>query len=53
MINYKIEWSEEDECYIAVCKEKGLEGLQTHGDTEEEALRALQTVVKLVQDQNV
>lgn len=40
---YRIEWSEEDQAYIARCLE--FPGLAAHGDTGEAALREIRIVV--------
>jgi predicted HicB family RNase H-like nuclease len=41
---YRIEWSEEDQVYIARCLE--FSGLAAHGSSYENALKELKTVVK-------
>lgn len=41
---YRIEWSEEDEVFVARCLE--FPGLAAHGDTNEEALKEIKIVVK-------
>jgi len=41
---YRIEWSEEDEAYIARCLE--FPSLATHGESQDQALDELKTVVK-------
>ena len=40
---YRTQWSEEDKVYIARCLE--FSSLSAHGDTHEEALKEIQTVV--------
>ncbi len=40
---YRIEWSEEDQLFIARCLE--LSGLSAHGNTNEEALKEIKFVV--------
>jgi len=41
---YRIEWSEEDQVFIARCLE--FPGLAAHGDSPENALREIKVVVK-------
>jgi predicted HicB family RNase H-like nuclease len=41
---YRIEWSEEDQVFIARCLE--FTGLAAHGDTTEDALKEIRVVVK-------
>ena len=40
---YRIEWSEDDHCHVARCLE--FPSLAAHGDTIEEALREIESVV--------
>jgi predicted RNase H-like HicB family nuclease len=40
---YRIEWSEEDQVFIAKCLE--FPGLMAHGDSNEEALKEIKVVV--------
>jgi predicted RNase H-like HicB family nuclease len=40
-----VQWSEKDEAYVAICPE--LAGVSAFGDTPEEALAELGTVVEL------
>jgi len=42
----QIFWSDEDECYIAVCQE--FPGLSAFGETREEALREAQIALDLM-----
>lgn len=41
---YRIEWSEEDQVFIASCLE--FPGLAAHGDTTENALKEIKLVIK-------
>jgi predicted RNase H-like HicB family nuclease len=41
---YRIEWSEEDQVFIARCLE--FPGLAAHGNTTEDALKEIRVVVK-------
>ena len=40
-MNYNIEWSEDDDCYIATSLKFGV---KTHGDTKSEAIEELKIV---------
>ena len=46
---YDIKWLIEDEAYI--CKVREFPSLGTHGDTSEEALKEMNIVLKLIQQE--
>lgn len=47
-MNIKVFYSEEDECFVAICDREGWEYVSALGETEEEAVREFSVVMGLI-----